>query len=85
MNKTTFKIYLFSFSFLYHNGLQKILVSSLQGSKYLKIGTCPASQKLLAYMGKNQFLLEISKFSLALQPEALVNMSGRVIFSSPGL
>ena len=23
-----------------------------QASKYLKIGTCPASQKLLAYMGK---------------------------------
>ena len=25
----------------------------LQASKYLKIGTCPASQKILAYMGKN--------------------------------
>ena len=24
----------------------------LQASKYLKIGTCPASQNLLAYMGK---------------------------------
>ena len=24
-----------------------------QASKYLKIGTCPASQKILAYMGKN--------------------------------
>ena len=24
-----------------------------QASKYLKIGTCPASQNLLAYMGKN--------------------------------
>ena len=27
--------------------------------------------------------LEISKFSLALQPEALVNTSGQVLFSSP--
>ena len=26
----------------------------------------------------------MSKFSLALQPEALVNTSGRVLFSSPG-
>ena len=55
-----------------------------QASKYLKKGTCPASQKLLTYMGKKYFSLKISKFSLALQPEALVNTSGRVIFSSPG-
>ena len=34
-------------------------------------------------MGKKYFSLEISKFSLDLQPEALVNMSGRVLFSSP--
>ena len=27
----------------------------------------------------------ISKFSLALHPEALVNTSGRVLFSSPGI
>ena len=44
---------------------------------------CPASQKILAFMGKKQFSLEISKFSLALQPEALVNTSRRVLFSSP--
>ena len=54
-----------------------------QDSKYLKISTCPASQKQLAYMGKKIFSLEVSKFSLALQPEALVNTSGRVLFSSP--
>ena len=48
-------------------------------SKYLKIGTCPASQNLLAYIGKTLFSLEISNFSLALQPEAI----GRVLFSSP--
>ena len=54
-----------------------------QASKYLKIGTCPAAQKILVYMGKINFSLEISKFSLALQPEALVNTSGRVLFSSP--
>ena len=53
-------------------------------SKYLKIGTWPASQKLLTYMG-NKFTLEISKFSLALQHQALVNTSGRVLCSSPGL
>ena len=41
-----------------------------QALKYLKIDTCPASQKLLKYMGK--------KFT-----EALVNASGRVLFSSP--
>ena len=35
--------------------------SCKQASIFLKIGTCPASQKLLAYMGKNQFSLEISK------------------------
>ena len=34
-------------------------------------------------MGK--FSLEISKFLLALQPEALVNTSGRVLFSSPAM
>ena len=36
-------------------------------------------------MGEKRFSLEISKFSLALQPETLVNMSGRVLFSSPDL
>ena len=55
----------------------------MQASKYLKIVTCPASQNLLANMGKIQFSLEISKYSLALQPKALVNTSGRVLFSSP--
>ena len=55
-----------------------------QASKYLKIGTCPASQNFLAYMRKILNILEISKFSLALQPEALVNTSGRVLFSRPG-
>ena len=34
-------------------------------------------------MENNYFSLEISKFSLALLPEALVNTSGRVLFSSP--
>ena len=34
-------------------------------------------------MGKKKCSLEISKFSLALQSEALVNTSGRVLFSSP--
>ena len=29
--------------------------SASQASKYQKIGTCPASQKILAYMGKNNF------------------------------
>ena len=52
----------------------------LQALTYLKIGTCPASQKLLTYMDK--ILIYIS---LALQPEALVNTSGRVDFSSPVL
>ena len=47
------------------------------------MGTCPASQKLLAYMGTISFSLEISKFSLALKPLVLVNTSGRVQFSSP--
>ena len=32
-------------------GNTKVLAMN-QGLKYLKIGTCPASQKLLAYMGK---------------------------------
>ena len=44
------------------------------------MGTCPASQKLLAYMGKN-----LNFTRIALQPEALVNTSGRVLFSSPGV
>ena len=34
-------------------------------------------------MGKNLISLEKSKFSPALQPDALVNTSGRVLFSSP--
>ena len=55
-----------------------------QALKYLKIGTCPASQKILAYMKKNVNLhWKSSKVSLALQPEALVNTSGRVDFSRP--
>ena len=56
-----------------------------QASKYLKIGTCPTSQKNIG-IHKNFFYwlsLEISKFSLALQPEALVNRSGQVLFLSP--
>ena len=61
-----------------------LFVEGYQVSKYLKICTCPASQKLLEYMGKIYISLEISTFSLALQPEALVNTSGRVLFSSPG-
>ena len=48
---------------------------NLQASKYTKIGTCPASQKNLAYMGKNNFHSKVSKISLALQPEGLVNTS----------
>ena len=63
--------------------VKKDLQTNDQASKYLKIGTCPASPKILAYMGKSYISLEISKFSLALQPEALVNTSGRVLFSSP--
>ena len=54
-----------------------------QASKYLKIGTCPASQKVIGIYRKTNCSLEISKFSLALLPEALVNMSGRVLFSRP--
>ena len=57
----------------------------MQASKYLKIGTCPASQNLFAYMWKIKFSVEISKYSLALQPETLVNTSGRVLFSSPAM
>ena len=55
----------------------------VQTSKYLKIGTCPASQKLLSYMGNFLISTRQAKFSLALQPEALVNTSGGVLFSSP--
>ena len=36
-------------------------------------------------MGKIQFLLEISKYSLTLQPDTLVNTSGQVLFSSPAM
>ena len=55
-----------------------------QALKYLKLGTCPASQKLLTYMEKIFNLhWKSSKISLALQPGALVNTSGRVDFSSP--
>ena len=41
---------------------------TVQASKYLKIGTCPASQKLLAYMRQNLIF---------------TNTNGRVLFSSP--
>ena len=44
----------------------------------------PCITKIIDIYGKQLFSLEISKFSLALQPEALVNTSGRVLFSSPG-
>ena len=39
--------------------------------------------KILAYMGFFLFSLETWNFSLALPPEALVNTSGQVLFSSP--
>ena len=32
-------------------------ISQPRPRNFLKIGTCPASQKLLAYMGKKQFSL----------------------------
>ena len=41
---------------------------TVQALKYLEIGTCPASQKLMMYTGEKNSL-EVSKFSLALQPE----------------
>ena len=53
------------------------------GLKVLKIGTYPASQKLLAHGHFLEFILEITKFLLAQQPEALVNTSGQVLFSRP--
>ena len=45
----------------------------------------PCITKIIGIYGKkfNCHYIEISKFSLALQPEALVNTSGRVQFSSP--
>ena len=49
-----------------------------QDSKYL---TCIT--KIIGIYGKKIFSLEISKFSLALQPLAFVNTSGQVLFSSP--
>ena len=70
------------YSFPASNCMQTVWLQTL---KYLKIGTCPAAQTLLAYMEKNGNLSwKSSKVSLGLQPEALVNMSGRVDFSSPG-
>ena len=56
---------------------------SYQTLKCLKKGTCPASQKILEYIGKNIFHWKSSKFSFALQPQALINTSGRVDFSNP--
>ena len=44
--------YLFFISFLY---LDLYVLGDDQASKYLKIGTCPASQNLLADMGKISF------------------------------
>ena len=59
---------------------------NIQALKYLKIGTCPASQKLFAYMEKNVNLhWKSSKVSLARQPEALINTSGRVDFWRPDM
>ena len=55
---------------------------SHQASKYVKIGTCPASQKNIGIQGKKITFSISIKFSLALQPEPLVNTSGRVLFSS---
>ena len=44
----------------------------------------PCITKIIGLYGKNDNLpWKSSKFSLALQPEALVNTSGRVDFSSP--
>ena len=61
-------------------------ISCFLAALRVKIAICPASQKLLAYMEKNVNLHWISsKGSLALQPEALVNTSRRVDFSSPGV
>ena len=44
----------------------------------------PCITKIIGiYGGKFYFPIEISKFSLALHPQELVNTSGRVQFSSP--
>ena len=75
------KVYLFEHTI----SNRQLLVYSNQSqvSKYIEIGTCPASQKIMAYMGKKINFIRNIKFSLALQPEALVNTSGRELFSSP--
>ena len=45
----------------------------------------PCITKIIGiYEKKKKNSLDISKFPLALQPEALVNTSGRVLFSRPG-
>ena len=56
-----------------------------QALKYLKKGTCPASQKLLACMGKMIIYLgNHPNFHLPCNLRHSVNTSGRVDFSSPG-
>ena len=71
-------------SLLLKNNNSREIDGALQTSKYLKIGTGPASQKNIGMFGIFfNFHWKTSKFSLALQPEALVNTSGRVDFSSP--
>ena len=59
LNKRTWIVWKENFMLILHEknpkpSCQKHALADLncQGSKYLKIGTCPASQKLLAYMGK---------------------------------
>ena len=53
-----------------------------QASKYLKIGTCPASQKILTYMFKNLiFTCPVAGGTRI----SLINTSAGVLFSSPKL
>ena len=54
-----------------------------QVSKYIKIGTSPASQKLLAIYGEKINFTRNIKIFIALQPEALVNTSRGVLFFEP--
>ena len=81
INLVTVFIYIHQDKEIFEHKIVDIVLSSIltvvlgQASKYLKIGTCPSSQNYWHIIYGKKISLEISKFSLALQPEALVNTS----------
>ena len=66
---------------LLSEGIGHTITTKFRPPNIFKNDTCPASQKITISYGKNNNLpWKLLNFLLALQPEALVNINGRIDF-----